>query len=386
MFGLVAVVVVSGWHFFYSGGADATLVLATDAQLRAAEEQVQARARKLAEQIQQADENVQYRAKEELLQLRPLPVGVVPLLTECLKHPRVSTRQRAAVVLACQQPDAAKVLPALREARDAEQDEETKQLFSRAVEHLEVAGGRLPVLADSDLLTGPLQDALVKAAETDGRALSMWRMTGSGFEAGLAHEAQGSQSPTTWGGISSAWEDLPETVTLAVGASRFSATLGWNWEIAFAGEKMSLDVPPVGSLMVLKGDAMVGKSVLPAGTILVHNTHGWAPVDEKEALARVGRLLQLRQPLQEYVATDFRCVAALSAAALGTRARSLIPALARMAEDTADTGELCAYCARALACTCDRAALPVLKEMRVRAQGSPGALEAINSAIATLEQ
>ena len=121
----------------------------------------------------------------------------------------------------------------------------------------------------------------------------------------------------------------------------------------------SVNSPPFGAIVCLEEPLRL-ESVLPAGVALQYTPQGWQVLTEVQAISQMREYLQPKQTTPADV-QEARETAALGVAAIGHRARDLVPLLKETARATPQS--LAAlYCAQAVARIGDQTALAELKE------------------------
>ena len=352
------------------------VVVATEAQLLAADKEALPKALKLVQQLMdfakdpRANDLTYTCADDDFTWLRPLPAAAVEELLKCLSSSTRGTRRDAGVVLARHQRNPGSALGAIRKARAVEKDDAVRDVLDAAIGILEAAPEKPRVLADSAEFTDRLESAFVRETKRPGREL--WR------GAWRRREDDGSIAVTqTWSPVP---EQLPEKLILGKEAAGCAVTIGWQWRVHSRADKPYLLPPPVGAVAHLQGLLALSKSRVPAGSILMHTTQGWSAVTESQAIGQLGCYLRLRAGAS--ISSDYVQTGALGAAALGPRAKQLVPALLAAAEEHKDT-LTAGYCAIALARTRDKSLLPKLRAIKGL---SPGVANLFDAAIAELEQ
>jgi len=351
------------------------IALATEAELREADRRVEAKARSLVQRLKSRVADTRYFAQKELIRLRPLPASVVGPLIQCLSGTEKKARQAAASLLAYHQRSPGTALPALRTTRAAEKDKDIRRQLDAAIAILEAAGKESPVLAHSAHVGQLLETAIREAARTPGRLFRVSRLVSY-------------VDMRVWRTVSPTTEHVPERVVLRSKGADCEAVIGWEWQMQFEDGKSRLDPPPIGAILCLEDALALTKSQLAKGTILSHTTQGWSVITEQEAIKRLRVLLSLKQRL-DFPFPDHRVVAALGAAALGPRAKTLSSELIAVAKSNIKdvlAGMLVSDCAVALGRIAETTALPALRQLRKDAGDHEGIVSAIDAAIAQLER
>lgn len=320
-----------------------------------------------------------------LMTLRPLPSAAREKLRLMIQGGNDWVREYGPKVLAYHHVGSVADHAAIEKLADSETVGRLKTQHQAVLTHLVTPAPAASVIADSAPLDASLSDALMEAIQKPGR--SLWSTVMS---------ARGPDGVKVEGSVSAQIGDLPEV--LAVGGGE--VTLGWQWEARFSDDAAKVssqsafsteitynrsnttpEVAPVGVVLYVNRPITFGNSALPAGSVLVKSDFGWSRVETATALQWLDNQLHSTADLG-YPVPATAPAAAIGIAALGPKAKNLLPALVGLGTDT----KTLVYRLRALARIHDASVIPELQRWKIDLKDQSGLFEAVEETIAQIQK